>query len=259
MPDATLSPLEQKVYFAAKNAKDGVVSLEMVSSWNLTDKKSLLVILSRMAKKGWLLRLRKGIYLVSEPPASAITDMFTVSTYCFPGYNAFSSALYLHGLTDMVPFEVLVATRHESGVKTFGQQSVRAVALKERFMGSTLHEGHFVSTLPKTIYDCLIHPELGGGHTQIMKAIHEANMAETGWKELFYYSKKFEKSAFYQRLGYLLSLLPRRSKATKGAIRICSKMVRSKIHLYGRGKGVYIPEWKIIDNVGREALLSWWY
>ncbi|NYZ60328.1 hypothetical protein H0O01_01370 [Candidatus Micrarchaeota archaeon] len=259
MPNTTLSPLEQKIYFAAKNARDGVVSLEMVRSWNLTDEKSLLVILSRMAKKGWLLRLRKGIYLVSEPPAPAIRDIFVVSTYCFPGYNAFSSALYLHGLTDMVPFEVLVATRHESGVKTFGQYTVRAVALKDRFMGSMLQQGRVVSTAPKTIYDCLTHPELGGGHTQIMKAIHEANMDESGWKELFYYAEKFESHAFYQRLGYLLSLLPKKSRATKGAIRLCAQKAKSNIYLSGRGKGAYIPEWKLIDNVGKEALLSWWY
>src|SRR5271157_2455669 len=136
MTNATLSPLEQRIYFATRNARDGVVFLEILDSLRLTDKRTLLFALSKMAKKGWLMRLRKGIYLVSEPGTAAITDPFAISTYVFPGYNAFSSALYVHKLTDMVPFEISVATRNESRIKRIGGYTFRAVALKKRYGGS---------------------------------------------------------------------------------------------------------------------------
>jgi predicted transcriptional regulator of viral defense system len=259
MKTATLSPLEQKIYFAAMDAKDGVIFLDIIESWKLTDKNTLLSTLSKMTKKGWLIRLRKGVYLISKPGSFAIKDAFVVSTYIFPGYNAFSSALYLHRLTDMIPFEIYIATRNENGTKRFGEYTFRAIALKERYGGNERKENIIVSTKAKTFYDCLIHPDLGGGFPQIIQAIYEAKLSEAEWKEFLYYANKYEKSAFFQRLGYLLELLPVKTKAITEVIAICRKKILSKVYLYKRRKGTLDSKWKIVDDVGKEKLLSWWY
>jgi predicted transcriptional regulator of viral defense system len=259
MTDATLSPLEQRIYFAIRNAKDGVVFLEILESLRLTGKNTLLFVLSKMTKKGWLMRLRKGVYLITEPNAQAMKDPFAISTYIFPGYNAFSSALYVHGLSDMVPFEIFVATRNESKKKTVGEYTFRAVALKRRYGGSENKDGIIVSTRAKTIYECIIHPELAGGFPQILKAIHDSKLSEAEWDELLYYATKFETAAFSQRLGYLLDLLPKKNKAIRRMISTCMRKVASKVYLYKRRNGVLVSKWKIIDDVGKEELLSWWY
>src|SRR3989338_7534788 len=98
MKTATLTPLEQKVYFAAKNSPDGVIFLETIESWKLTGKNTLQFTLSQMVQKGWLLRLRRGVYLAGEPESNIIQDAFYIATYIYPGYIAFGSALYVHGL-----------------------------------------------------------------------------------------------------------------------------------------------------------------
>ena len=254
-----LSPLEQRIYFAARNARDGVIALEIIRSWRLTDDRTLLSTISRMTKKGWLIRLRRGYYLVTEPSAQAIKDVFRISTYCFPGYNAFSAALYIHGLADMVPFGIYVATRNESGSKTFGSYTIRAVALKERYGGATSVRGYVVSTIPKTIYDCLTHPELAGGYPAVLKAIHEAKLTDDDREELLRYAEISGSRSFYQRLGYLLDILPRKNTAIKRMIRLCLQKVGPVVHLYGRRSGRFIPKWRIVDNVGKTELLSWWY
>lgn len=254
-----MSPLEQRIYFAVRNARDGVISLDIIRSLRLTDNKTLLFALSNMAKKGWLTRLRRGVYLVSESGSNVIKDPFLIATYIFPGYVAFSSALYVHRLVDVIPFEVQVATRNETGVKKIGAYSFRAIALRERHIGSELREGRVVSSVVKTIYDCLTHVELGGGYPQILKSIYEAKLSKNGWKEFLYYAEKFESNAFYQRLGYLLGIMPKKDKETLKVIKLCRKKMKSKLYLFKRRKGVYIPEWKLIDDVGREELLSWWY
>ncbi|MBI5159620.1 type IV toxin-antitoxin system AbiEi family antitoxin domain-containing protein [Candidatus Micrarchaeota archaeon] len=259
MKNATLSPLEQKVYFAVRNAGEGVVSLEIIRSLRLADDRTLLFVLSNMVKKGWLTRLRRGVYLVGEPGGSVVKDAFLIATYVFPGYVAFSSALYVHKLVDVMPFEVQVATRNESMVKRIGEYSFRAIPIGERHFGSERKDGRTISTVAKTIYDCLTHAELGGGYPQILKAIYEANLSKTQWKELFYYAEKFESNAFYQRLGYLLSIMPKKDKQILIAIKKCRKKTESKIYLFKRRKGKYISEWKLVDDVGREELLSWWY
>lgn len=259
MTIATLSPLQQKIYHAAKNAKDGVIFLEIIESLELTDKNTLLSTLSKMCKKNWLIRLRNEVYLVCKDGLPIISDPFVISTYIFKGYNAFSSALYLHKLTDMIPFEVIVATKHESGKKTIGEYSFRATALKKRYLGTTTHNDYKTSTVAKTIYDCLKRPEIAGGYPTIVKAIYEAKLNKKQWEEFFYYVKKFEKAAFYQRLGYLLDILPKKSVETKKTITRCLKKVKSKVYLSKRKRGKYNQKWKLIDNIGKKTLLSWWY
>lgn len=259
MKTATLSPLEQRIYFAVRNAGEGVFTLDIMRSLKLAGDGTLLFTLSNMVKKGWLTRLRKGVYLVSEPSGSVIKDAFLIATYVFPGYVAFSSALYVHKLVDVMPFEVQVATRSESGVKQIREYAFRAIPIGERHFGSERKEGRIVSTIAKTIYDCLTHAELGGGYPQILKAIYEAKLSKEQWKELFYYAEKFEPNAFYQRLGYLLSIMPRKNKQMQAAIKKCRKKTKSKIYLFKRRKGKYVPEWKLVDDVGKEELISWWY
>lgn len=259
MEIATLSPLEQKIYFAARNAKEGVILLELMYSWNLTDRKTLLVALSSMVKKGWMTRLRKGVYLVGEPGFGTLLSPFVTATYIFPGYIAFSSALYAHKLIDNVPFEVQVATRNERGIKQMGQYSFRAIPIGKKHIGSEKKDGYTISTIPKTIYDCLVQSELAGGYPQILKAISEARLSESEWKEVMRYAKRFEKSAFFQRLGYILGIMPKKNKAIQRLIAECKKKVRSKIYLYKRRNGRYVRQWKLVDDIGKEELLSWWY
>lgn len=259
MKNATLSPLEQKIYFAARDAKEGVITLDVIKSWKLTDEATLRLIIHNMQKKGWLIRLKRGIYLIGELGKVVISDPFVISTYIFNGYVAFSSALYIHRLTDIIPFDIYVATESKIGIKVIGNYSFKALPLGKRAFGSEKLGNYVVSTVPKTIYDCLHKPLLAGGLPAVLKAIFEARMGRSQWKEFLYYAKRFEKDSFYQRLGYLLSLLPRKTPEIKEIILLCKKRVKSKTYLLGRKNGVYFKEWKIIDNEGRERLLSWWY
>ncbi len=259
MTDATLSPLEHKIYFAAKDAKDKVIFLETIEAWNLTDKKTLLSIISKMVKKSWLIRLRRGVYLITEPNIKNVEDPFIIAPYVFPGYVAFSSALYLHKLTDMYPFEIYVATRNESGTKKFGQFTFRGIAIKKRHKGSGRKGNYIVSSIPKTLYDCLKYPELAGGFEDVLEALYSANLTKKEWDMLLFYAKEFEKNAFFQRLGYLLELLPKKNENINRVIGICAKKVKSKIYLYKRKNGKYNKKWKIVDDIGKEMLISWWY
>ena len=259
MKNETLTPLEQKIYFAAKDAKNSIITLEIIKSWKIAKDNTLRLVLFNMQKKGWFFRLKRGIYLVTEPNQQAIPDPFIVSTYIYNGYNSFSSALYIHKLTDVVPFNVYVATRNKNNKKEIGQYSFQALSLGKRAFGSIFYNGYLVSSIPKTIYDCLHKPLLAVGFPTVLKAIYESSMDEKQWDEFLYYVKKFEKNAFYQRLGYLLSILPKKTKAMNLIIRTCKRHVHSNTYLLGRKWGIYIKDWKVIDNVGKKTLLSWWY
>ena len=88
----SLTPREQDVYFALSNKKNRVFTIGMASGFWLGSREALRVVLSAMAKKGWLTRLKRGTYQLNEPGVSSMEDVFSAATYMFNGYIAFSSA-----------------------------------------------------------------------------------------------------------------------------------------------------------------------
>jgi predicted transcriptional regulator of viral defense system len=207
------------------------------------------VVLSRLVSSGKLVRVVRGLYVL--PP---VKDPFRLVRYLSSGYIAFYSALYVHKLADVPPTEILIATPGVTRTRVVGEVSFREVKYGERFCG--FHDGeHRVSDLPKTIYDCFHRPELGGGFPVILKAVHNSGLDPGGWGEVLAYARRFDTPAFFQRLGYLLSLLPRPPEGVVDACR--SRVGGSRVYLSGRGPGVFVREWNVVDNVGRGVLVSW--
>ncbi|MBI5636136.1 hypothetical protein HY993_04205 [Candidatus Micrarchaeota archaeon] len=268
MSYATLSPLEQRVYNACEGARGNLASIGVIESLKLSDDNTIRVVVSRLCKKKWFKRVKNGLYFVQTPFSSGLEDEFAYGQNVYNGYLGFSTALYLHKLSDQLPFEITVVTRSKSAVKKEGEYSFRSVAMGRKAFGSqTLGTGmgsggrgnYVVSTRAKTLYDCLLHPDLAGGLPLVLKAFFDARLSEKEWREFFWFAQKFEKNAFYQRLGYLLSLLPEKDGFVEKAVLECGKKIKAKAYLQGRKKGEYNKEWMVFDNVGRKKLLGWWY
>lgn len=254
-----LSGLESRIYLFASQSKGGIITRDIIESWGLAGKKVLDVILSRMARKGWLLRLKRGVYLVQKPGEKGVVpDVYCASQLIFRGYIAFSTALYLHGLSDEVPFTVYIATVKTSKKKKLGKIEIKAVALEKRALGTTEYKGYFISTVPKTIYDCLHIPEYGGGYPKILKAVHLAKMKREQWNEFIGYIERFESDAFCQKVGYLLTMLKKtKTKIPASVLAYLKKRVKSVVKL-GKGKGKFNRGWRVVDAIGEKTLLAWW-
>lgn len=255
-----LSGLEQEVYFKASEAMHRIVTHETILSWGIAGKGVINVILSNMCKKGWLIRLKRGVYMVGGPKGG-LEDVFYAAQTIFDGYLGFSTALNLHGLMDELPFTVYVVTVKVSGSRRLGSHEIKAVALGKRALGIERKGDYWISSVPKTIYDSLYLPEYGGGYPLALKAIHLAKMDEAGWGEFLSYVEKFESDASCQKTGYLLELLSRKTgtPVPDSVIERLGKSVRSVVYL-GKGKGgVYDKKWKLVDCIGEGRLLSWWH
>ncbi|MCX6778580.1 MAG: hypothetical protein NT157_06930 [Candidatus Micrarchaeota archaeon] len=221
-----------------------LVEFRVLASLSLTSDNSLRVTLSRLAKKGEIYAPARGVYVSRQ------ADPFWVATRLFPGYVSLTTALYLHHLIDEYPFTVFVASEKRASVR-LGQHEFRYFKASD-YLG--VERGEYpVASVEKAIRDSLNHADLVG-YARIEKALYGAKMEA----ESFIRICGKEKSAFFQRLGYLLSILPERDSEKEKLMRYCRKRVRANAYLRGRGKGEYISEWKLVDNVGREAILSWW-
>lgn len=267
MPNRNLSGLEQQLYFVAREAKHGIATVGVLAGLRLCSRQTLHVMLNRMVRKKWLVRVKRGIYAVAPDyfqPARGVEDVFYTAQLVYPGYLAFSTALYLHGLLEETPFTLYVATNDVSGKKVMpGGFEVQAVALGRTAVGAQHKEGGYaLSTKAKTLFDCLRFPEYAGGYSRITNAFFTARLHNAEWREFARYFQAFASKALAQKTGYLLELLA--AKASVRVPRFLERVLKEKsgskkVVLNGVG-GAAVSEskqWRVIDCIGERRLLHW--
>jgi len=216
-------------------------------------------ICSNLSSKGYLHRLKRGVYLVQERPSAVpvIKDPYKIALALFKGYIGFSSALRVYNLLDYAPFTIFVVTVNKSREKRVGGYTFKAVAMGKRAVGLTYHKGIYLSTISKTFFDCFYKPQYCGGYSVITKAISDV---EPDWDEFIRYFE-FASDSLCQRTGYVLELMGEETGKKIPILDFFRKRVRNNTKLVPSGKagGKYIKEWKVLDNLGKENILSWWY
>jgi len=225
--------------------KAGFAEFRVLDSLGLTSPNSLRVTLNRLVKSGEFYNPARGIYVSRD------ADPFRVATALKPGYLSLGTALYLHHLIEEYPFTIHVASGGRGSFR-MGEHELRYFKAKS-YLG-TVEKPYKMASAEKAIYDCLLHADLVG-YAKIAKALHGSGISARKFLALC----KGEGGAFFQRLGYILSLLPKLGREKKRLLEHCRRKVRANAYLQGRRKGKYIPGWKLVDNVGERAILSWWH
>lgn len=216
----------------------------MLESLSMTSPNSLRVTLSRLVGEGKIYNPVKGVYV------SKNADPFWVATHLYPGYVSLSSAFYLHSLMDEYPFTVFVASAKRKSLHMGGHEFLY---FRAKNYAGVEKGGYEVASVEKAVYDSVLHGELIG-YAKLAMVLYNSDLDS---RKLLRICGR-EKSAFFQRLGYLLSILPSRSREKEEIMRYCRRKVKANVYLQGRGKGRYVGEWRIVDNVGLKVLLSWW-
>lgn len=216
-------------------------------------------ICSNLSSKGYLYRLKKGVYLVQERPSTVplIKNPYAVALALFNGYIGFSSALRVYNLLDYAPFTIFMVTVNKSREKRIGEYTFKAVAMGKRAIGVTYRGRMYISTISKTFFDCFYKPQYCGGYSVITKAINDV---VPDWNEFIRYFK-FASDSLCQRTGYVLELIEKETGKKISTLDDFRKRVKTNTKLVpsGKAKGKYIKEWKVLDNLGKENILSWWY
>ena len=175
--------------------------------------------LSELATRGWLRRVRRGLYLavpVDAPDPAAWTDdpWYLADLVWKPCYIAGWSAANHWALTDQVFRSTVIATTRR--VRRVEQQLAGAAYLvhhvgPERLtwglVGEWRHDRRvLVSNPERTVADLLSDPSLGGGIRHTMEIL-EALLADTSVASVVEAVDRLGNGAGLKRLGYLLEAL----------------------------------------------------
>ncbi|MFP4645144.1 MAG: type IV toxin-antitoxin system AbiEi family antitoxin [Candidatus Woesearchaeota archaeon] len=199
--------------------------------------------LSRLVKKGYFIRLKKGVLLSQE---AFLQRPYEVVSKAMKGVVGYISALHLHGVLEYEPNVIYIQVETRPFEKQIGRYTIKATTTTHKF-GIEQREGIFVTDTEKTLLDCLSHPTRAGGYTVIARALKES---ELNWKRLLEYLELFDKGSLYQKIGYLLTKTGK--KVPRKVIRELKAHVKNNCRLVSDTSTAYTydNEWKIMDNTG---------
>ncbi len=179
--------------------------------------------LHHLTKSGWLVRLRKGLYALSEavPGVTAAHEFEIAMALARRAAISHWSALHHHGLTEQAPRKVFVLTTTDTPIPQtrgrkagrkgsgcpVGQTVYQFIRVKpQRFFGTEkvwVGDARVTVTDPeRTLLDGLMMPQHCGDFAEVLHAF-EARGDRLDLKRIIDYALKLD-AATAKRLGWLL-------------------------------------------------------
>jgi predicted transcriptional regulator of viral defense system len=262
----TLGPRELTLLFTLEKEKSSVFTFTRAHEILKTSTPSVKNVLLRLRRKGRIEEIEKGKYLLIPAKAGYEGSWSEVSYVLVPHliepyYVGFWSALNYHGMTEQVPNTVFVATVKRKRDLQYGPTRFEFVTLsRKKFFGFTKENavgGAFnISSLEKTIVDCLLYPRYCGGLDEAVKGIWNARR-ELDFTKLLEFSERVRVNVVLRRLGYILELLRlERSVSTQ----IASNGFKAFMWLdpLGPKKALeYSAKYGLMINRTKEELTGW--
>lgn len=219
-------------------------------------------LLAYLAERGWLTRIRRGLYttvpLGATDPTDWRADPWLVADQVFsPCYIGGWTALEHWGLTEQLFRDVVVLTARKVRSRVHLIQETKHV-LKHRDEG--LHFGTRrvwrdesvvrISNPERTLIDVLDDPSIGGGIRHIAGCLQAYFEGSADDDRLVEYGIRLGNRTVFKRLGFLLEAL---EIQVPGLVDRCAELVSaglSPLDPTVEAKGRVLKRWNLRVNVG---------
>ena len=208
-----LSPMEQRVYLIA--ARSRIITLDDIRDV-APRYATARTVMSRLAKKGYLLRIRPGLYAAIPPESIGREyrpDRFLIADHAMGsmGAIAFHSALELHGVAHSYFNTVYYLS--ERSARPFEHQATIYRFVREANLFGTVtisREGVplRVTDRERTFLDCIRRPEYCGGLEELVKSVGGFSLLNP--LRLQDHLRRFGEQSLNQRTGVMLGLVRER-------------------------------------------------
>lgn len=264
----TLGPREaQLVLTLSEQGRHMVTAAEAIKL--LGSKGSARNVIQGLVQKGWLTRLVGGRYLFLPPERGPENlgennALALASAVVEPSYVSWWAAAAFHGLSTQKPSTIAVAVLRQRPAREIEGTAIRFVKVARRkFYGSQDFEvfGRTVrlSTVAKTIVDCVDRPDLCGGPSELARIVF-GGASQVAPTTLVEDALRMQSTALIQRLGFLTDLIHWKLGDELRA-RLRAAIPASARSHFGRadrrdGDIGYVHEWGIFVHASRRDLLA---
>lgn len=220
--------------------------------------KNINHILKKLYQKKYLLKIERAKYILNK--SYTINELYILSINIYFGYISYLSALKYYKLIDYNPQTIFVSTKNKSKEINIDNYKIKYISVNN--FEYYKKDNFYISTLEKTIFDCINKVEFSGGYSTITKAIYDA-YKKIDWNILEKIYKKYASKRQKQITGYLLDLISKKTnlKINNNFYKYLIKQEKSKTYLLNikNKRSKYNSKWKIKDNFGEENIISWCY
>lgn len=266
--ERTLSQNESKVILDLEWREQKTLTLNDIRTALACSEGYARFVAHQLVKKGWLERLRPGLYQLvpAERGREGVSDtnpLAAGAALVSPCFFSFGTACTRHGLTEQVFSDVYVVTlvRRKPRIVR-GRRFVFVPVPEDRFFGfaeqNVLGETVQMATIERALVDALDRPRYAGGIGEVSRIAARA-AGRVSWDALHDCLRRFGVSALAQRLGYLLELhgaqVPDEARAAlHDLVRPGNKVTLGPGAKWGR-HGPLSRSWGVIENVPRDVLV----
>jgi len=216
-------------------------------------------MLSRLAGKGWLHRLERGLYLIipleAGPERTWSESSFIVGPQLVtPGAIAYWSAFRFWNWTEQIPNVTFIQTTRRKKPVLIDGAKYQFITVQESHFYGIVHrslEGSSVSVTDpeKTLIDAAARPDLSGGIYPLAQAMKEHQLS-IDWNKLNQYLLQWGGGVVAKRLGYLAEALM--ISTPDGMLSHWQELVTNGISLLEPGleqKGAVVTRWQLQINI----------
>ena len=253
---------EKKIVVRAKDAMDALHSSPDYA----------YVLLHNLERKHWLERISTGLYQFVPaaygypekiaPANSLVVGAALIEPYYFSYYTANSH----YGFTTQMPFTLFIATTKKKPKVEWQSVAFKFVTLlKRKFFGYRLERAFdaevYMAEPEKSIVDSFDKPQYAGGVEQLAR-ITWRGLAKVDKAKLVDYAIRMESYALIQRLGFIIDSLSKEDLVEPLPSNLRDQLLShigiAPIYLDSKKAktGSFSKDWRVIDNVQKDQLLS---
>jgi predicted transcriptional regulator of viral defense system len=264
----TLGPSEAKVVLSLREQDRDVVETADIIGLLGSEQRARKVI-RNLVRKGWLVRLIGGRYMLLPPERGAENigennPLAIASVVVEKSYIGWWSAAAFQGFTTQKPATITVAVLRQMAARTIEGTDIKFIKVEPRkffgFRPYTIYGRDAVLSEPeKTVIDCIDRPDLAGGPVELVRIVHAA-MARIEMEKLADAALKMKSISLLQRLGFLTDLVGRPlPEETRRRLR--DAIPKSARSFFGRaarkdGDIGYVAAWGLYVHARKSDLLA---
>jgi predicted transcriptional regulator of viral defense system len=256
----SLSSRETEIIARLAYEKVAVITSKMFDSYFSFPSLLRNKIISRLAKKGILKTIKRGVYFFSpleSGPAGSSINEFLIPPVFFPRgnyYIGYATMYNYYGFTDQIFQVMYVLNTAMQREKALGNTRLKMVKIPEsRMFGiekiKIRDVGVLVSDRERTLVDLVYFPEPVGGLRkafEILKEQVKTKKVDTG--RLIRYALKFPDNSSIKRIGYALEKAGLNDKVLTPLLKAAKKTSLINLYPSKSRKGKINKKWVVIEN-----------
>ena len=178
-------------------------------------------------------KVRSNLYALIDPSTNDIysTKFEIASKISDSSFVCYHSSLEYYGIANQVFSNVLVGSLTKFNSFVFNDNEFICKHVKDiKFVNNIVNEGIRVSSLEKTIIDCVDNIDLAGGIEEVLNALEQIKYVNEN--KLLEILKDINKMFLYQKIGFLFELYNNQLDLSKEFFAECKSHTSKKVNYF---------------------------